>query len=249
MSYLKRDVVLLESRSSSIGPHEVSVYATVDPVTAQRTSLSMVFDHTYVQSLLYLPARRTGFDCLRAFLSVPHEVDLSHADMLFLGGGGCSLPIDFATRHPDSSLHVVEHDQAVIDLATRHFVQERNIRLIDSSAEAYLRTTSASFDGIFIDTYSTMAAEAPCDAQMILECLERLHEKGSVMVNLPSSGMARSLAAHVNVRERQVFLLETTDSHNCLLWIPSTEFRGPLRSDDLANLGRYRCHSLTDIAE
>jgi predicted membrane-bound spermidine synthase len=99
---------------------------------------------------------------LRAFNEVIHAVARRRPDfrLLFVGGGGYTLPRLVMHEHPHAQVDVVEIDPEVTRTARRWFGVPRTPRLRSVNEDARwfaLRSTGEPYDAIFIDAFNDLS--------------------------------------------------------------------------------------------
>lgn len=237
---------LIENVPSAVGPHRIMVYKTVFP-EHDDDGLAMSFDGVQFQSLLYTKSRLAAFDCIRAFWSIPCLVELSTARILVLGAGGCSLPVEQANRFPSSEVWAVEHDLAVINLAKRHFVKEKNVKLVHAEAMSFINACVVNFGRIFIDILSDKSLDN-CGLfeidELICKCISRLSPNGDVLINTPNINLATAVAQSMITNKRNKILVKCHDSQNVLIWLPATNYPTLHLEQGYDLLSRYKCSML-----
>lgn len=103
------------------------------------------------------------YDYLRAFNEVVRETASRRASfrLLFIGGGGYTLPRLVEREHPHARIDVVEIDPAVTRVARRWFGLPRNgrIRTINEDARwfAMRNGEEGTYDAIFIDAFNDLS--------------------------------------------------------------------------------------------
>jgi spermidine synthase len=112
---------------------------------------------------------------------------------LILGHGGGSLAKWLGKYWPDLQLDLVEVDPSVAKAAEVHFGYQPNSnhRVIVQDARAFLRTTSGTYDIIWVDVFARHLIPFHLTTREFFELLRvRLAPDGVVAVNLASSGDA-----------------------------------------------------------
>lgn len=86
------------------------------------------------------------------------EMIMSHqpSSLLMIGGGACTLPTAAFHLFPNLSIHIVEIDGLLIELARKYFnlPNSPRLRTFIDDAMLYLQTTSTKYDMIIIDAFS-----------------------------------------------------------------------------------------------
>ncbi|MGZ5432937.1 MAG: fused MFS/spermidine synthase [Thermoanaerobaculia bacterium] len=145
------------------------------------------------------------YDYLRTFNEVVRLTARRRADfrLLFIGGGGYTLPRLVERDYPRALVDVAEIDPAVTRVARRWFGLSRNgrIRTINQDARWFaMRTTDEGvYDAIFIDAFNDLSVPYHLTT---LEMTRRLHEllrpDGMLVANvIDDYGKGRFLASYV----------------------------------------------------
>jgi predicted membrane-bound spermidine synthase len=79
--------------------------------------------------------------------------------VLFVGGGGYTLPRLIEQQYPNAEIHVVEIDPAVTRVAYRFFgvAHDTAIRTINADARWYAMHATEPYDAIFIDAFNDLS--------------------------------------------------------------------------------------------
>ena len=145
------------------------------------------------------------YDYLRSFNEVVRATAKRRADfrLLFIGGGGYTLPRLVEHDYPHARIDVAEIDPAVTRVARHWFGLSRNgrIRTINQDARWFaMRTTEeGAYDAIFIDAFNDLSVPYHLTT---LEMTRRLHEllrpDGVLVANvIDDYGKGRFLASYV----------------------------------------------------
>jgi len=105
--------------------------------------------------------------------------------ILFIGGGGCSLPLAVGTLLPGASVTVVELSGDVADAARRFFIPDAPLKLVVADGAEFLRASPEVFDLIFVDAANATESPAPSLASdsFVDELHAKLTEHGMIAVN------------------------------------------------------------------
>ena len=105
--------------------------------------------------------------------------------VLFLGGGGASLPKFIWKYFPKIQIHIVERSPLVVELAHQYFDLPKNPRIHIHVTDAlkFVKKTNQQFDLIFIDLFqgdglSTLVGEP----DFFKNCHKRLKDKNSILI-------------------------------------------------------------------
>jgi len=145
------------------------------------------------------------YDYLRAFNMVVKDVALRRADfrLLFIGGGGYTLPRLVEKEYPHAQIDVAEIDPAVTRVAKHWFGLRRNgrVRTINQDARwfAMRAPNEGVYDAIFIDAFNDLSVPYHLTT---LEMTRRLHAllrpDGALVANvIDDYGKGRFLASYV----------------------------------------------------
>lgn len=108
----------------------------------------------YWQSAIYLSSRRTLFPA-HQFFWITHLVhNYRNAQILILGGGGCSLPEDILNNSDAKFVHVVEPEPIMIEQARKYFISKSNIEIFNTRAEIFVQVSKQKYEIIFLDFFS-----------------------------------------------------------------------------------------------
>ncbi|HET8773727.1 MAG TPA: fused MFS/spermidine synthase [Thermoanaerobaculia bacterium] len=145
------------------------------------------------------------YDYLRAFMHVVRDVAARRPDfrLLFVGGGGYTLPRLVEREYPHARVDVAEIDPAVTRVARRWFGLSRNgrMRTINQDARwfAMRAPEEGVYDAIFIDAFNDLSVPYHLTTR---ELTQRLHEllraDGVLAANvIDDYGKGRFLASYV----------------------------------------------------
>lgn len=99
--------------------------------------------------------------------------------LLFLGGGGYTLPRYIAASIPRASIDVVEIDPAVTRVATEYLgADPQRIHTINTDARWYVMTTHRRYDAIFCDAFNDLSIPFHLTTREFDAELERLLRPG-----------------------------------------------------------------------
>jgi spermidine synthase len=108
--------------------------------------------------------------------------------LLFIGGGGYTLPRLVDTLYPDAQVDVVEIDPAVTRVARRFFGLERDaaIRTINADARWFaMQGGSGPYDVIFIDAFNDLSVPYHLTTRELTSQLKKLlTPNGALVVNV-----------------------------------------------------------------
>ncbi len=116
----------------------------------------LMFDDTRQSRMLIDNPASGGYEYTEHFHSAwlfRDEID----DVLFIGLGGATGPKQFLADYPHVTVHAVDVDPAVVDVAERFFGLPVSPRLDVEVADGrtYLRSTESTFDVIVVDAYNS----------------------------------------------------------------------------------------------
>ena len=98
--------------------------------------------------------------------------------VLFLGGGGCSIPIALSNKYPKVIITVVEKDPDIIDIARQFFITtnlETTMNIVVEDARQFLEVhKGGKYDLIFIDVF--IGYRIP-NSIVSLEAMERIYSQ------------------------------------------------------------------------
>lgn len=135
--------------------------------------------------------------------------------LLGLGGGGV------AHACPDVSMHAVECNPCVIDLAQRYFYLERlpNLSITCDDAAHFLQEESKTWQHILVDVYQEDTLPSSCRTlEFIEDCKHCLKEDGVLAFNLTSFTKQMDIFGHIQaVFQDQTILFPVTRSSNVII--------------------------------
>lgn len=121
--------------------------------------------------------------------------------LLFIGGGGYTLPRLVNERWPEISIDVVEIDPAVTRVAQRFFGVSRRSRIhtINADARWFAMREGADYDLIFIDAFNDLSVPSHLTTREFTESLrKRLRPGGAIAVNvIDDFARGRFLASYI----------------------------------------------------
>ena len=126
--------------------------------------------------------------------------------LLFIGGGGYTLPRLVDRVHPAAEIDVVEIDPAVTRVAQRYFGLERDAAINTINADARwwaMRTDGEPYDAVFIDAFNDLSVPYHLTTREFTERLKRrLAPGGALVANLIDDYQGgRFLASYVSTLE------------------------------------------------
>jgi hypothetical protein len=94
------------------------------------------------------------FDYNQRFLELVNS--LKPKNVLLIGGGAFTLPLEILKYFPDISIDVVEHDPELLNLAKRFFglKPSKNLQIIFGDGRDYLNSNAKNYDLILVDAFS-----------------------------------------------------------------------------------------------
>lgn len=123
------------------------------------------------------------------------------ARILFIGGGGYTLPRLVAETWPDTVVDVVEIDPAVTRAAYRFFKvpRESNIRTINEDARWFAMRAAGEYDVILIDAFNDLSVPYHLTTREFNALLRRLLRPGGVVAAnvIDDYGRGRFLASYL----------------------------------------------------
>ncbi|NLI83414.1 MAG: fused MFS/spermidine synthase [Deltaproteobacteria bacterium] len=170
--------------------NRVMVYAGLDGKTGRMMRI-MTTNPRAMQSAMYLDdPLELALDYTRFYRMATHFVSRLH-NALVLGGGGYSFPKYLLHNFPSVSVHVVELDPQVTDLARRffHLADTPGLRIHHEDARTFLNRNQEQFDVIFVDLFTShYAVPFHCaTVEAVKKCYEALADGGAVMANMLSA--------------------------------------------------------------
>jgi predicted membrane-bound spermidine synthase len=150
-------------------------------------------DHRYLE-----------YDYLRAFNEVIQETAKRRADfrLLFIGGGGYTLPRLVERDYPHARVDVAEIDPAVTRVAKRWFGLSRNgrIRTVNQDARWFAMRSPEEgvYDAIFIDAFNDLSVPYHLTTLEMTQRLRELLRPDGVLVSnlIDDYGKGRFLASY-----------------------------------------------------
>ncbi len=126
--------------------------------------------------------------------------------LLFIGGGGYTLPRLVDQQHPAAEIDVVEIDPAVTRVAQRYFALPRDAAIQTFNEDArwfVMRREVEPYDAIFIDAFNDLSVPYHLTTREFTESLRRhLAPDGALVVNLIDDFQeGRFLASYVRTLE------------------------------------------------
>ncbi len=143
---------LLSSGSSALLP-ETLYRADGVLVVDTATHRQLIFDRQYtvIQSSVEHDSIRSGLAYIEGFhiaaMAVP-EV----RKVLFVGGGGCVAPTQFAHFYPGARVDVVEVSAQIASVAQRYFYYDRPI-VVEDARDFIARVADNYYDVVLMDAY------------------------------------------------------------------------------------------------
>ena len=97
--------------------------------------------------------------------------------ILVVGGGGCALPLAFATALPHAHVTVVELSRGVADAARRFFIANAppNLELVVANGAEFVHESLEAYDLVVVDAADAVNSPAPSLATVVF--LDALHAK------------------------------------------------------------------------
>ncbi len=108
-------------------------------------------NYSALQSSLEHGSLRSGLTYIEGFHLAMMAAE-SPKRVLFLGGGGCVGPLQFAALYPGISITVVEKSAQIMGIAYRHFNYEGDIVVADA-ADFVAAQPDNSYDVVLVDVY------------------------------------------------------------------------------------------------
>lgn len=125
------------------------------------------------------------YSYLRMFRDLIEETVARRPDarILFVGGGGYTLPRLVAEAWPETTVDVVEIDPAVTRVAHRYFKVPRasNIRTINEDARWFAMRADAAYDVILIDAFNDLSVPYHLTTREFTLLLRKLLRPGGVV--------------------------------------------------------------------
>lgn len=130
------------------------------------------------------------------------------ANVLMIGGGGCTLPTAALASLPGTAFKVIEPDETVTELARRHFglAESKRLKILTAEGRSWLEESTEIFDVIIVDAFSDSTAPSSLLTLEACEALKKhLGPDGLCAVNTISAGygaaaendkLSRQLAAY-----------------------------------------------------
>ena len=125
--------------------------------------------------------------------------------LLFIGGGGYTLPRLIEQEHPAVEIDVVEIDPAVTRTAHRFFGVPRDttIRTVNEDARWFAMRAEGPYDVIFIDAFNDLSVPYHLTTRELSARLRRLLAPGGAVVAnvIDDAGRGRFMASYVRTLE------------------------------------------------
>ena len=143
------------------------------------------------------------YSYLRMFRDMIEETVERRPDarILFIGGGGYTLPRLVAGTWPDTVVDVVEIDPAVTRVAYRYFKVPAvsNIRTVNEDARWFAMRASSQYDVILIDAFNDLSVPYHLTTREFTLLLQRLLRPGGVVAAnvIDDFGDGRFLASYL----------------------------------------------------
>ena len=118
------------------------------------------------------------YEYLRTFNEIVNAIARRQMSfrLLFIGGGGYTLPRLIEKQHPAAEIDVVEIDPAVTRVAERYFGLPRDsaIRSINEDARWFAMRATDKYDAIFIDAFNDLSVPYHLTTRELALTLRRL---------------------------------------------------------------------------
>ena len=151
-----------------------------------------------------------------------HAAERSDLRLLFIGGGGYTLPRWIEGRLPNATIDVVEIDPAVTRVAGQWFGLPRNtrVRSVNEDARWFAMRPTSGYDVILLDVFNDLSVPYHLTTAEFAATLQRhLRPGGTIVANLIDDfEKGRFLASYVRTlqslfgRGNVVIIRETSDS-------------------------------------
>jgi spermidine synthase len=128
------------------------------------------------------------FDYSRRFLEL--SLSLAPNNVLLIGGGAFTLPMEILKNLPNAEIDVVEKDPELEKIAKRYFGLKDNpkLKIILGDGREYLRSTKNTYDLILIDAFMHNIIPHPLSTKEFMEIMQRrLTKNGVVASNIISA--------------------------------------------------------------
>jgi spermidine synthase len=179
----------------------VQVFLSKDPETG-KTIRALATDPYFVQSAAYLDSDELVLEYSRFYHLIRHfRPELEKT--LIIGGAGYSFPKEHLRAYPDASLHVVEIDPQMTEIARRFFglMDDPRMKIIHEDARMYINRTEADqYDAVLMDAFGSLFAVPYhlTTVEAVSQLSRILKDDGVVIFNLgsaitgPSSGFLQA---------------------------------------------------------
>jgi spermidine synthase len=128
------------------------------------------------------------FDYNQRFLDLINY--LKPQNILLIGGGAFTLPMEILKYFPGTKIDVVERDAQLKIIAERFFglKPHKNLNIIFNEGREYLQHTDENYDLVLIDAFSRSTIPKSLATREFVQLLSsRLSKKGTAAVNIISS--------------------------------------------------------------
>ncbi len=120
--------------------------------------LVFVDQHNTIQSSIEHDSIRSGLAYVEGFHLAMMAASFPVRNVLFLGGGGCVGPTQFAAMYPGTTITVVEKDPYIAEIARKYFYYEGLI-VIQDAASFVAREPGGWYDVVIVDVYEADGRE------------------------------------------------------------------------------------------
>jgi spermidine synthase len=128
------------------------------------------------------------FDYNQRFLELVGA--LKPENILLIGGGAFTLPVEILKFFPDTAVDVVERDPELAKLAEKFFglKPNKNLHIVFADGREYLEKTTKTYDLILLDAFEHSVIPHALSTNGFVALLQaRLSKKGVVAVNVISA--------------------------------------------------------------
>jgi spermidine synthase len=128
------------------------------------------------------------FDYNQRFLEL--VISVKPRNILMIGGGAFTLPMQVLKLFPSAKIDVVEHDPELVEIAKQFFglKKHNNLKIIFGDGRDYLNSTSNLYDLILIDAFSGNSIPRPLSTIEFADLLSsRLSKNGVCALNVISA--------------------------------------------------------------